>query len=60
MTDLPVGLNQNFFGISYGFGYVRDQVPPLRIVQNAPLEIRRYLETFHYLAVASSTICILR
>jgi hypothetical protein len=56
MTGLPIGLNQSLFGISYGFCYVGDKVRPQRIVQNSPLEVRRYLEIFHYLAVASSTM----
>ncbi|MEJ7842532.1 MAG: hypothetical protein WKF95_12245 [Rubrobacter sp.] len=31
---------------------------PLRIIQDPALEIRRRLETFHYRAVASSTMPI--
>jgi hypothetical protein len=58
MPDLAIGLNLGLFRVSHRFGDVRDQVHPLRIIQNPPLEVRRNLETFHYRVVDSSTIRI--
>ena len=58
MTDLPIGLHQGLFRMPYGIGHIRDEVRPLRIVQDSALVIRCNLETFYYRAVASSTMPI--